>query len=369
MEIKREDIAQNQIQQLSFDDVESPEVYEDVVFSDDPRVVQHNFLIENKPRMSKDELKMFLSLVSLIGRNDSDLKPIKLKVTDIIDLWGGDRKTISPKNGYKQVKKALAGLLNKKFSLEYNREDGTRYIEMATYISSFSYGEGDGYATVKVDPMFKPYLINLNKTFTQFRLREAMNLDTAMAIRTYELLVQYETIGKRIFTVAEFKRLLGIPDKYKGSNSNLKKNILDKVVVEISEKTHLMTRYDLEGRGESAKLSFIIYSKKDTIHSKVPKENRPGAAKTFGETERDLLFQLVKSEHDMDVDFSDEQIKRAIEIVTAPITDRKEILEAYHVLVDALLEYRDRKLMTKIEHPWPYFKKILDVKFKKYNEI
>lgn len=325
--------------------------FEEVDIRPTSNIVQANYLIEHKPKMSLDEMRMFETLLSSINKDDQDFKRIRLKVTDVIRLWG-----VPQKNAYRQVRNSLAGLLDKKFALEYTREDGTKYIEMATYISSFSYGEGDGYANVSIDPLFKPYLIDLKDRFTRFGLASILQLSSPIAMRTFELLMQYVAVGKREFTVADYKKKVGIEDKYKGNNANLKKYVLDRVVVEITEKTQLLTRYELKGRGEKAKIEFVIYKKPDEIKPETK------IIKNFAKEEKDILMQLLKNEKDMDVDFPDEKIMQAIDIATTGFKEKKEVLGAYHLITEALTEYRDRKFDTEIKYPWAYFKSILESK-------
>lgn len=349
---KNEEMMPDENGQISMDELEKNVTYEEVNVTKGTNVVQSNFLIENKPKMKADELKMFSTLVATINKDDQDFKNIKLKVTDIIDLW-----EIPQKNAYRKVKAALAGLLDKKFALERFREDGTKYIEMTTYISKFAYGEGDGYATVVIDPMFKPFLLDLKEKYTLFGLDDVLKLESSQAIRTYELLRQYEVLGQRSFTVADYKKKIGIEGKYKGSNANLKKNVLDKVVVEITEKTQIITRYDIKGRGDKAIINFVIYKKEGTIE---PKKS----TKDFGKQEKDIVMQLLKDETDMDTVFPDEKILQAINIATEGVKNKSEILGRYNIIKDALATLEDRREVDDVKYPWAYFKKILESKVK-----
>lgn len=336
--------------QLTFDPAVSP-VFEDLNVSSRSNVVQSNYIIEHKPKMTEDEQKMFLTLVATINKDDEDFKPLKLRVTDIISLWG-----LPQKSAYRRVKKSLSGLLDKKFELERIRSNGTRYTEKTSYISYYAYGEGDGYATIRIDPMFKPYLIGLkNDPYTLFVLGNALRLKGATTIRTFELLAQYAVLGQRVFTVKDYKKKVGIEDKYKGSNANLKKNVLDKVVKQISEKTQLLTRYDLTGRGENALITFVIYRKE--------KLGGGGPARTdFGTEEKDILLQLLKDETDIGLTFTDDIINQAIEMAVKGAKNEKEMLGKYNVLKTAYEAFEARMLTDDIKHPWPYFKKILENK-------
>lgn len=327
--------------------------YENLAVYKGTNVVQSNFLIENKPKMTRDAMKLFGTLIANIQKDDTELKNIKLMVSDLIKLWDMD-----PKNAYRQVQNALNCLLHAEFALEVEREDGTLLMQKTTYIQKYSYGQGDGYALVQVDSMFKPYLIDLKEQYTLYALENLTNLETSNAMRIYELLMQYEGLGKRIFTVSEFKKKLGIEGKYKSNNSNLRTYVLDPAVMEISERTNILTRYILEGRGEKAKITFSVIRKADVLKG-------PRKDKNFGKNEKSILLQLLVDEERMDAHFTETQIKRAIEVAVSDVRQENEIMDRYELLRDAYREFDERAAETEIKNKWGYFKKILEAKKEK----
>ena len=314
-------------------------------------VVQSNYLIENKPKMSKNALKLFLLLVSAIGKDDNDFNNITIRVTDILGVWPLDRG-----NAYTIVKNALKELSTTEFSIEQIRPDGRREIVGTTYISQYKYVQGDGQAYVKISDLFKPYLLQLKENFTKYQLHSIMIMNSTAAIRTFELVMRFTNIGMRRMTVADYKKALHIEDKYKGNNANLKKNILDRAVKEIVKETEILLDYKINGRGENAVITFKIYKKDNVMDEK----RKP---KDFATEEKNMLFELLKVEAGMGDHFNDRQIRRAIDKVTDDIDDKTKILKRYPLIASAYDEYIDMTLSKEIENPWLYFKKILLAKY------
>lgn len=220
-------------------------------------VVQANHLVENRPNFTKDETRLFLTVIGAINKDDDDFKPLKIPVTEFADLWG-----IDSKNAYTTIKNALRGLRNKEFYIEgTNPETGKRRFITSSSISTAVYEEGEGYATVEVSSLFKPYLLALKEQYTSYVLKNIMDLSTVNAIRNYELLKQYQAAGTRTFTLEEYKKVLHIADKYP-DNTDLKRYVIEPSISEINSKTDIFVTYEFVGRGKKAKVVFEISGKK-----------------------------------------------------------------------------------------------------------
>ena len=224
-----------------------------MIVKENTNIVQANFLIENRPKFTKDETRLYLTIIGAVNKDDSDFKPLEIPVSEFADLWGMDISA-----AYRKIKTALRGLVQKEFFIEgVNNKTGKKRFLSAAYLSMAAYEEGQGYATVEIAQSFKPYLIALKEKYTQYVLENIMSLTTVNAIRNYELLKQYESLGVRIFTVEEYKKALKIEDKY-SLNADLRRYVLEPAVKEINQNTDIRVNYDLVGRGKKAKIKFTI---------------------------------------------------------------------------------------------------------------
>lgn len=312
-------------------------------------VVQANTLIERKPQMRTYELKLFLVLIASINYEDTELNDIKVPIKDVIDLLEAN-----PKNAYTQIKRALVGLSKKQFQIETKDKDGVRTVEGAPYIAGYRFTEGSSIAYISVSPVFKPYLIDLKRDYTLYALRNALKLSHPNSIRTYELLAQYRKIGVRYFTVEEFKKKIGIPGKYAGNNSNLKKKVLEPVCREISEKTDIITRTILTGRGEDAKIEFLIIKKEDVAGPTGKLQRR------IEDGDMQLLLDLLTTAIKMRDWFDDKEIKAIAEHALQITPDKADVGEAFKICSEALHSYIINHLKTDIKNPMAYYISILE---------
>lgn len=223
-------------------------------------IMQSNKFLENKPKFTVDETRVFLTMVSIFDEKKPAFEEYMLSVADLADLWG-----VGINSAYDQFRQAIDGLVGKKFSIDGVDENDKRYFFKGTFLSSSTYVEGEAYATVSIDPKLKPFFLELKKTYTRFVLENVINLNQKHSIRLYELLKQYESIGKRNFTPDRLREFLYLGDKYKGNNFNLRKIAIDPAVKEISEKTDLNVTLEIKGRGPSAIFEFRIQPKGESI--------------------------------------------------------------------------------------------------------
>lgn len=246
--------------------------------SENSNIVQANFLVENRPSLTKDETRLFLTIVASVNKDTEDFKPIQIPVAEFADLWG-----IDPKNAYEQVKTALRGLRNREFFYEgINPKTGKMRFITTSSISSAVYEEGEGYATVEISSFFKPYLLDLQSRYTSYVLKNIMDLSTVQAIRNYELLKQYLAAGNRTLTLEDYRKKLSIEKKYP-DNTDLKRYVIEPCIAEINEKTDIFVTFEITGRGKRAKVIFKIREKNVEAKQKQP-DVIPGQI-TFAEEE------------------------------------------------------------------------------------
>ncbi len=90
-------------------------------------------------------------------------------------------------------------------------------------------------------------------------LTNALILKSTNQLRMYELLKQYENIGKREFDIDDLRELLGIkPDEYSRWN-NFKARVLDSCQQALAEKTDISFTYAPGKKGAGGKWLTIIF--------------------------------------------------------------------------------------------------------------
>jgi plasmid replication initiation protein len=71
-----------------------------------------------------------------------------------------------------------------------------------------------------------PYITRLEAEFTKYDLKKIAKMSSPYAIRMYEFLIQWGSVGKREIELAWIRRTLMIEDKY-ASIKDFKKYVID----------------------------------------------------------------------------------------------------------------------------------------------
>jgi plasmid replication initiation protein len=144
----------------------------------------------------------------MIHTEDKDFQIYRFSISEFIRDFG-----IRHKDVYKEIRKVTDSLLKKIVTLPMV-ENGKEKIFKTTLVSSFKYDvDGKGYIESTFRPELKPFLLELKGRFLMYDMRNILKMSVP-SIRIYELLKQYQKIGKRLFLLVELKEKLGVADKY-----------------------------------------------------------------------------------------------------------------------------------------------------------
>ena len=215
-------------------------------------VTKSNKLIEANYKLGVIEQKIILCLASNIQPTDSDFQTYTLPIKEFTNLLGLKG---SPK--YTELRRITKDLMKKVFEVRINN----KVIQVA-WLSYVAYNESEGTIDIRFDPFLRPYLLELKREFTSYKLENVVKLKSTYAIRIYELLKQYEKIQERTFSLNDLRVLLGAEDIYP-AYGNFKQRVLLPAQKELKSKTDIS--FDLEEikRGKKVvKVKFIIHSDK-----------------------------------------------------------------------------------------------------------
>lgn len=215
-----------------------------------------NELIEARYRLSIWEQRLVLTLLMQISRKDEDFKRYKVNITELASLWQleGSYATAI----YEEVQNAADSLLGRTVQLS----DDPTISESVSWLAYVKYKRGSGEVEMEFHSSLKPYLLQLQKHFTQYQLGHVVNFRNQYSIRIYELLkmeVFKHPIGfTKDFKYEELRVLLGIEENEYALFGNFKMRVITPAVQEISTHTDLdikEVRYGKTGR----KVTDIIF--------------------------------------------------------------------------------------------------------------
>lgn len=232
-------------------------------------VYQSNYLIDHRQRMTRDENRFFLTLVSQIEKDDERLT-YRVPVSMFAETWNIDRSAM-----YRKVKDVLESLRKKGVHIETVTKEGKRRVFGCGFIADYEYIEGSALAEVSISSKFKPYLLELKKAYTGYKLQEVIKLDSAgagyLTIRMYEICSQWLYKGEFQYNLDELKGILDIKDKYPRLY-DMKKHVLTPARDLINEVTDITFDYSISGRGSSALVTFTVKRKQKDVAELPPTE-------------------------------------------------------------------------------------------------
>lgn len=213
-------------------------------------VTKSNVLIEANYKLGVVEQKIILCLASNIQPTDSDFKTYTLPIKEFSKLLGLKG---TPK--YSELRQITKEMMQKVFEVRINK----KVIQVA-WLSYVAYNESEGTIDIRFDPFLRPYLLELKRNFTSYKLENVVKLKSTYAIRIYELLKQYEKIQERTFLLTDLRKMLGAEDVYP-AYGNFKQRVLAPAQKELKKKTDISFEIEEVKTGRRVeKVKFLITS-------------------------------------------------------------------------------------------------------------
>jgi len=224
------------------------------VFDTKRVVLKSNKLVEARYKLTTYESKLMGLVISQINPN-KEFNLFRYKVSDLADLL-----ELESHEAYNLIEETVKRLNTRE--LKIIKEDGDLLI--TTWVASAEYFNNQGVIEIELSQKLAPYLLNIKKHFTQYRLKNVLHFKSSYSFRIYEFLKQwpYEQIGYRELTMNELKEMLELGSNQYEKYSAFKRYILLKAQEEINKNSDISITFKeiKEGR-KIIKITFFIQSK------------------------------------------------------------------------------------------------------------
>lgn len=204
-------------------------------------IKKSNDLIEARYKFDIWETRFFLSVLSKIHKDDDEFETYRIHYKDIIKTFG-----LKPTSSYELLRTAAKSLMDKKVTVDYeeNGHKREKIYHLIRHIDLLKEGragaedlEQQEYVDVVVESQMRPLLLHLQRNFTAYDLRNVVNLGV-YPVRVYELLKQYERIGKRTLYIEQMKTMFNLTEEYP-KFANFYQKIVAPAINEINKYTDL----------------------------------------------------------------------------------------------------------------------------------
>lgn len=156
-------------------------------------------------------------------------------------------------SAYKALKSAVKGLFDAYF--EYNdihEQTGKPAHRVVRWAQTVTYIEAAGMIELQFTDAVIPLITRLSEQYTEYDLKQVSELQSEYAIRLYELMMQWKTVGKtNKITIDDLRNKLGVkPEQYQAMN-NFKARVLDLAIKQINDFTDVTAAYDQHKQGKT----------------------------------------------------------------------------------------------------------------------
>ena len=253
-------------------------------------VKKSNQLVEAKYKFDIWETRVFTKMLTMIRKDDADFQTYRIYLKDVINEFDLANNNAA----YKRLKKGARKLMSKMVKVVRETEEGLKELEtpivvgVDKLISPNSKVEDARFIDISFHPGMKPFLLSLQSHFTIYDVRNILKLPSSYSIRIYELLKQYQKIGRRKFELNELKLIIGAIEEivvdddeieYKDNYplyGNFRQRVLEKANRDLKKYTDIRFEYEPIKRGRAVhEIIFYIYSNQPT-RDKAKKDKETG---------------------------------------------------------------------------------------------
>lgn len=328
-------------------------------------VQKRNILNELRANnLTLQELRFFSIYLSRINPRDVSTRTVRFKLADFQKIMNFKELKIS------QIRAATNSLLGKVVNIP-KESGGYSAFQLFKECEVDRDELGEWYITIDAHDKALPLMFDFKDRYFKYELWNALRLKSANQIRMYEILKQYETIGKREIKISDLRELLGIaPDEYPRWN-NFKAKVLDSCQQALKQTTDICYTYERGKTGQGGKWLTIIFH----IYKNIEYDGQMNMLEldlrsfvdfdSLKESEHEKIIELDSKIGDLDFyssacgeEFSASQMESIMQIVNQmqlPPHEYGASIAKYHFLLEHYTRFKAMAESTDIKNRYGYF--------------
>ncbi|MGC5816085.1 RepB family plasmid replication initiator protein, partial [Clostridium perfringens] len=217
-------------------------------------ITHSNSLAYSKYSLSINAQKIVMILASLVQPNDNGFKEFEFTVKELAEILG-----VSKENVYKELPKITRELITKLILFKTNDDN---FIQ-GTFLSTAEYKKSNGKVILEFSPKVAPYLLELKRYFSQYKLFTPLSFKSKYSIRLYQIFKANEIKKNFIISLDDLREILNLQQKSYESFNRLKERVINTSLEEIN-KTDIYVNFETIKTGRKVTyLKFYIKENKN----------------------------------------------------------------------------------------------------------
>lgn len=258
----------------------------------DLQIVKSNHIVSASYRLSVAEQRVILSCIAQLRRDQpvTDEVLYSVKASDIAELCGTD-----PNTAYRDLAAAAERLFERRITILYEPDGKPRAPKkhLTRWVQDVVYIEGEGRIELRFGKTILPFLTGLTEQFTRYQLSSVAKMTSSHAIRLFELLAQYGSLGSREIAVEQLREWFQLGDRYP-LTGDLRRWVIEPAVQQINEHSPLQVSYSQRKTGRKVTHLTFTFGPKKAIQ-KIPRKVVKSGRKIITETELRTLARPGES--------------------------------------------------------------------------
>ena len=325
-------------------------------------VEKRNVLNELRTTLhTTQELRLFSIYLSKINPYDKNTRIVRFPLSDFQRIMNFGKLNIA------QLKASASSVLKSQVFLP-KENGGFKGVNLFETFDVDQDGSGSWYVEINATNAALPLMFDFKDRYFKYELWNALRLKAPSQIRMYEILKQYEKIGKREIEVKKLQELLGVNytrwDRFKAK-------VLDSCQQALKETTDIYYTYERGKTGTGGKwLTIIFYISKNNDYVDQlslfefmgQSEEQSGAAKEpqleLFDTETEQNESTAFFSGACDDEFTATEIESLVTIVNTmelPPHEMGSIFAKYHFLLEQYTRFKAISERTTIKNRYSYF--------------
>ena len=186
---------------------------------------------------------------------------------------------------YEAMKRAVEGLYEAGFAYsKLDERSGKIGHYKSRWVDKIGYIDDLGCVELVFASDVIPLITRLEARYTEYELKQVVGLQSEYAIRLYELIIQWRSVGKtNPISLTELREKLGLEGEYKRIEA-FKRRVLDLAIKQINEHTDIIVEYEQHKNGR------VITG--FTFRFKVKKDKKKIVAEVAGDDTNNDMYNI-----------------------------------------------------------------------------
>lgn len=218
----------------------------ELAYNRDYYTVAANDIIRGKQSMTLQTARLIRLLITQVVKEDKDLKTYICKISDLATFLNVDSSNL-----YRDIREICECAM--KSVVYIGTGNPKQPWRMFHWVDTAEY-DGEGILTLRLSDEIKPYVLELEKWFTQYQLKNILEFNSYYAIRLYEIIKCADGEARNSqealnFEIEELRQYFDCENKY-AAFKDFRKRVIEVAIREINAKSdiYINPTYKKHGR-------------------------------------------------------------------------------------------------------------------------